>query len=92
MLAYSNRSRVMSDHDRRRICLGDHIAATVLLDGTVAGTWTITRRRDSALLTVRPFRRVAGPDRAAIADEGARLLDFTAAEAGTRDLRILPPG
>ncbi len=40
MLAYADRTRIMSDDVRRQVCVGDGVAATVLIDGFVDGTWS----------------------------------------------------
>jgi hypothetical protein len=53
------------------------VAATVLVDGTVAATWSIRRADDTAVLEVQPLRPLAAADRAAVEDEAQRLLAFT---------------
>lgn len=40
LLAYADRTRIMTDDVRRRVCVGAGVAATVLVDGTVAATWS----------------------------------------------------
>ncbi|WP_428983165.1 DNA glycosylase AlkZ-like family protein [Phytohabitans maris] len=55
-----------------------------LVDGTVAGTWTIAKRR----LTVEPFGRLTRRDRAAVAAEGARLLAFVAPGTDPSDVAV----
>lgn len=74
LLAHADRTRVMSDHVRHQVCVGPAVAATVLIDGTVAATWTISCAGDTAVLTVRPFRSLAA-DRDAVEAEAATLLD-----------------
>ena len=59
----------------------------MLIDGFWAADWTITRGQNRAVLEIRPFSRVSGPD--AIAAEGGRLLEF-AAPAAACDVRITP--
>jgi hypothetical protein len=49
------------------------------VNGFVHGTWKITRRRGAATLTIEPFAPLADDDAAALAAEGARLLEFAAA-------------
>ena len=77
LLAYADRTRVMTDEVRRRVCVGAGVAATVLVDGTVAATWTIARTGDTARLTVEPFRALSSVDLAEVEAEGHRLLAFT---------------
>jgi hypothetical protein len=83
---------VIGHHDRTRVI--DHayryviFIGTLLVDGFVQGTWTIQRQRAAATLTIEPLRRLTATERKMIVEEGERLLDFAAAEAGKRDVRI----
>jgi Winged helix DNA-binding domain len=79
LLAFANRTRVMSDDIRRQVCVGDAVAATVLIDGAVAGTWSMTRGEGTTVMTVRPFSPWSPADCAAVVDEGTNLLAFVAA-------------
>jgi hypothetical protein len=88
LLAYADRTRMMTDDVRRQICVGAAVAATVLVDGTVAATWTKSRTGDTAELTVRPFRPLSAADREAVEAEADRLLTFTDPDAQRR-IRIL---
>jgi hypothetical protein len=64
----------------------------VLVDGFVAGSWKIARDGGGAALLVHPFAPLPPRDRAALADEGARLLAFAAADARSHDVRFAAPG
>jgi hypothetical protein len=77
LLAFADRTRIMTDEVRRRVCVGDAVAATVLVDGTVAATWSVARADDAAVLTVRPLRPLARADRDEVEAEARRLLAFT---------------
>jgi hypothetical protein len=83
MLAFADRTRVMSNEIRRQVCVGDAVAATVLIDGTVAGTWGIDRRDGTAMLAMRPFLPWSRTDEDAAIDEATRLLSFVAGDGGT---------
>ncbi|MEV0195083.1 winged helix DNA-binding domain-containing protein [Nonomuraea sp. NPDC050691] len=88
VVAYADRTRIMTDEHRRRVCVGSMVAPTVLVDGFVRGTWKVTKDRDTAVLAVELFEPVT--DRATIeelAEEGERLLDFAAAGLA-HDVRI----
>jgi len=88
ILAYADRTRVISDANRLRITLKNGIAATVLVNGMVAGRWRVERTRGVATLVVESFTRFTKQDRLELHEEGARLLDFTDADATTRDVRV----
>ena len=48
----------------------------VLLDGLACGTWKIEVARERADLVIEPFGPLTEQDRAALAEEGERLLAF----------------
>jgi hypothetical protein len=89
LLSHDDRSRIIGEEQRNLAGVG---GATVLVDGFVRGTWRISRNKDGATLTVHLFERLAKKDTAAVADEGARLLRFVAADAGSHDIRVRTGG
>jgi hypothetical protein len=83
LLAHADRTRVVSNVHRSVIG-----ARTILVDGMVRATWTIARQPAAATLTIEcltPLRKV---ERAAVADEGTRLLAFVAPDATRREIRF----
>lgn len=88
---------VLGHDDRTRVIAFEHryvvFSGTFLLDGFVAGIWTIKRRRGSATLSVSSFKPLRRVDRAGLADEGDRLLTFAAADAAKREIHfeLAPP-
>ena len=88
LLGHADRSRVVSDRHRGLVVQG---LAAVLVDGFARAVWTIARDRGTATLVVEAL---GGPlpaaDRAAVAEEGARLLAFAAADATGHDIRFPP--
>jgi Winged helix DNA-binding domain len=88
LLAHADRTRIMSDEIRHRVCVGDLIEQTVLIDGNVAGTWRLDRA--AGVLTIHPFARLPRADADAAITEGLRLLRFAAGTASD-DVRVLPP-
>jgi hypothetical protein len=56
------------------------ISATVLVDGTVRGSWQLRFSSEKATLTVEPFEILSTVDREAV--EATRLLAFAAPELG----------
>jgi DNA glycosylase AlkZ-like len=75
LLAYSppERARILPERYRRRVIApnGD-VAQTILVDGFVAGTWKVEKKR----LRVEPFARLAKSVRDELAAEEERLLAF----------------
>jgi len=91
LLSHADRTRIMDDKHRTLVFTKNGIIrATVLVDGFVRGTWKITRRRAAATLIITPFTSLLPRDRAALAEEGTRLLAFAAADAGARDVQFAP--
>ena len=88
MLAYADRTRLMTAEYRRRICVGALVAPTVLVDGSVRGTWKIEKSKDTAVLAIELFEPV--PDHTALEEEGRRLLTFAAADVA-HDVRFTVP-
>lgn len=77
LLAFADRTRVMTDEVRKAVCIGASVAATVLVDGMVAAKWSTKKTKDSVELTVEPLRELSTVERAEIDAEAARLLAFT---------------
>ena len=86
MIAYADRTRVLPDEYRKRVCVGAMVAATVLVDGTVRGTWKLVLGKKEATLTVTLFEKLSRADQAEVAAEGARLLDFAAEDHERKEL------
>jgi hypothetical protein len=76
LLAYAapERTRILPDELRSTVIRknGD-VLPTVLVDGFVSATWDMGTKRD---LTITPLRRLTKQERAAIDEEGERLVDF----------------
>ena len=89
LLAHADRTRIMTDEHRRRVCVGAVVEPTLLLDGRVAAIWRLARDQGQAILEVAPLTRLSAPARAAAAQEGERLLEFAAPDATDHDIRFL---
>ncbi|MQM26228.1 winged helix DNA-binding domain-containing protein [Glycomyces albidus] len=84
LLGHRDRTRVISEADRRRYSAGASGGIPMfLLDGFAAGTWSVA----GPVVTVTPTRPLGDADAAAVLDEGARLLEFIA--PGDPDRRIV---
>jgi Winged helix DNA-binding domain len=77
LLAYGakRRARILPDahrdavYERRNL----QIRPSYLVDGLVAGTWSVEVKRREATLTLRPLERLARATRTALVDEAERL-------------------
>jgi hypothetical protein len=84
LLAHDDRSRVIADEHRPLVVTKNlRVHPTFLLDGVVAGTWKVERKRVEARLTLAPFAPV--PDHLAddLAREGEALLRWLEPDAGS---------
>lgn len=74
MLAWNDRSRVIAGKHRPRVTTKNlRVRATFLVDGRVAGVWTIALKRRVATLTLEPFASVATGARRELEAEAQRL-------------------
>lgn len=83
LLGHEDRNRILHD-DVRAGLIG---TPTVLLDGFVAGTWSVERAKGAATIAVTPFGRVSRAERLDLAEEGMRLLAMTDPGA-THDVKV----
>jgi hypothetical protein len=93
LLSHDDRSRAIDDGRHPPLFPGNGgVLGSVLIDGFFRATWKITRRRDSATLTIEPFEGLSHHDRDALAQEGLRLLAFVAGEDQARDVQFARSG
>jgi hypothetical protein len=93
VLSHADRTRVLAD-EHRHFILGaknGRIPATFLVDGWVAGTWRVERKKQSATLAITPFDPLPKSAAAALAEEGDALLRFLEDDAVTFEVRQNPP-
>jgi hypothetical protein len=85
LLAYApkHRARLLPDAHRDRVYVRANLQwlPTFLVDGMVAGTWSIADARREATLALRPLEPVAAGPRAALVEEAERLVRFLRPEA-----------
>ncbi len=88
VLGHDDRSRIVADEHRPRLVTKNlQIPATFLVDGFVAGTFRVERKKKTATLTLAPFGKLLKRDLRALEEEGDALLAFVEPEAATRDGR-----
>ncbi len=89
LLSHSNRTRVVADEHRSKVYLPAlRVAATILVDGFVRGTWKIEKTKTGATLVVSPFEKLARKDRTALAEEGETLVRFVEPQAKSFEVRF----
>ncbi|GAA0568570.1 winged helix DNA-binding domain-containing protein [Actinomadura livida] len=95
LLSHADRARIISEEHRRRIfTVNGIIRATFLVDGFVHGMWKIDKeggKRGGATLRITPFAPIPDPDRAALEDEGTRLLAAVHPDATSHKIEVLAP-
>jgi len=75
LLAHADRSRVLPEPYRRQVIrMNGDVAQTFLVDGFVAGTWSV----EGARVVTEPFARLPPAARRELADESERLEAFLA--------------
>jgi len=93
LLAYAERTRVISDEHRPAVVTKNlRVRATFLIDGFVRGTWEIKRSRRRAALTITPFRPLSKRDARALTAEGGSLLRFTDGDAEAFEVIVADAG
>ncbi len=89
LLAHTRRDRVLPDNIWKKGRRTERdVLPTFLVDGVVAGTWSITVKAGEATLRTRPFGRVSRTERTALADEAEPLVRFIEADAARHAVRI----
>ncbi len=87
LLAHADRTRIIADEHRPRVATKNlRILATFLVDGFVAGTWSIARKSKKATLTLAPFGKLDRKTRNALVEEGETLVRFAEPEASVFDV------
>jgi len=82
VLSHADRTRVVPEAHRGKLVTKNlQVRASFLLDGEVAGTWKVERRKKAAALVLEPFGTLAKRDLAALEEEGERLLRFSEPDA-----------
>ena len=89
LLSHHDRSRIIADKFRKTVyTINGQIPGTVLVDGFVRGRWYIEREKKKATLRIERFDRWTADEKAAVRDEGKRLVDFAASESKSRSVTI----
>jgi uncharacterized protein YcaQ len=86
VLGHKDRTRIIHDEHKKHVFrkAGD-IAATLLLDGKITGTWTHKKAKNSLSVAVTPFRRLDKDELRQIEEEARELSEFM----GVAQLKLL---
>ena len=92
LLAYVDRSRMIDTRWREAVFNGGMIRSTVAIDGFVHGTWALRRRGRTMTLSIDLFAPLRAEARAAMMQEGDRLLAFAVPDGMRRDIAVRVAG
>lgn len=92
LLAHDDRSRVIDDAHRKLIAKPNlYILPTFLVDGRVAGTWSIDGKKKTATLEMVPFLKLSKATLTALTAEAEGLLRFVEPAAKAQEVRVVTP-
>jgi hypothetical protein len=90
ILGHDDRTRFVAKEHRASIFLpGLRVISTFLVDGFVAGTWKIERKKDVATLVLEPFAALPKKRREELTHEGDQLIRFMEGDALSFEVRLL---
>ncbi|MET3899203.1 hypothetical protein ABIB57_003158 [Devosia sp. UYZn731] len=89
-LGFADRRRIQSDLARARMPLVNGYPSTFTVDGFIAGKWSLARRKDSAQLTLTPFRKLLKRELTEIEKEGHAMAGFLTEGATAITTTVLP--
>lgn len=89
VLAHADRTRLLADEHRPALVSKNlRVRATFLVDGMVAGTWKLERKRKAATLLIEPFAPLPKRALKELTAEGERLLRFAEEDAASFDVQV----
>ncbi len=90
LVAHADRTRVLADEHRGRVCVGAVVEATVLVDGVVAGIWRFVRERGLATrVQVERFVPFCAATRDGVAREALSVLGFVDGPDDAHDVEFI---
>lgn len=93
LLSHADRTRfITEEYHKQGFTMDGPMPCIALVDGFTNVAWKITRSRNTATLTIKPFTRLSKRDTAALTEEGTRLLAFAATDADAHDIQFAPRG
>jgi winged helix DNA-binding protein len=93
VLSHADRTRIVRPFDAKGLGYAQGVNfSSILIDGFVGATWTLKRDAKAATLRIVLLDRLPKRVRAALEDEGARLLSFVAGEATSQYVLVSEAG
>jgi hypothetical protein len=90
VLAYEDRSRVLSDEHRAKLTTKNlRVRATFLYDGLVRGSWSVEAKKAKATLILEPWERLTKQAMKELTAEGEALLRFVEPDAAELEVRFV---
>jgi hypothetical protein len=87
-LGYGDKSRIVPEEHKEKLATNNlRVLAVFLVDGFVAGTWSIARKK-GATLTIAPFTKLTKKVKGELEAEGERLLRFVEEDAASFDVKF----
>jgi hypothetical protein len=76
-IAYKDRSDISNTRDiERMISMGNALTAVIIIDGRAAGTWKREMRKDSVIVTLQTFSKLASGEKKMLVAAATRYGDF----------------
>ncbi len=91
LLSHQNRTRVMDQGLQKRLfdVKNGVYPATIMLDGFLAGTWSLEIIKNTAILRLEPYRKVLKSEAEEIQAEAERLLFLSTPKTITREVELV---
>jgi hypothetical protein len=91
-IGHADRRRFIADEHKKHVYLpGLVVARTFVLGGRAGGVWKITTTKKAATLVIEPFAPLVKKAKAALEEEGERLIRFAEPEIGSHELSFAKP-
>jgi hypothetical protein len=81
------RTRILPEAYRKQVIFSAEVWPTFLVDGFVAGRWTVAVSPKETVVELKPFKRLARADRDALIEEGEKLARFYGPHSKTHGVR-----
>jgi Winged helix DNA-binding domain len=91
LLSHQNRTRVMNqEHQKRLFDVKNGVyPATIMIDGFLAGTWSLEVSKNTAKLRLEPYRKVSRLEAEEMQAEAERLLLLSVPKTVTREVELV---